>query len=379
MKKYHINESELISYIFEHNKYTIEERFDLSQVADSLKTTAIDTGKKALEVSKNIGRELASAPLARTYASIVRKNLNRDIQSKRENFALIKEMFKESIYCLRFFMKSNYSRYMAFIKNFYSWEIVIALIHLYNVKENETPLAEASQKIDDQSPDDYKDTVIDFYERIKNGSILLDGKNIVEKGRRGRKGKGYGGGSQQNQNSISSNDISTLFNFLINPSSGLMKISQTFNGDYEIEFLNLFENAKNLNQISNKTKQAIEDIVDTIKDTQNDFYQITSGKIPDLEKGMEYGLIKFPNNDITSIITGGIKRITYSPLFVLRGYSIEKDFNFSTCEDSALFSKMNPFLLRLKFMFLFVKVFSKTNSAEYLIEEVIKKISYIKN
>jgi hypothetical protein len=375
MKKYSIDETKIINYIFENdNHYDLDKYiYRTDENLDALKAGLNTIKDAAVGIGQRIGREIVSVPLVKYYCAVAKRILNRDMETKRMSFSIIKEIFKESMFCLKFFSKSNYSHYLMMVSSSaYSWEIVMALVVLYEADRDGKSLGETTSRMKSSTPEDFRSYILDFYDRVKNGNIYLDGKTITEKGMSGRGRRGSGKASKST--GITGADVNRVVNFVTSPMPfGVKTFNDRFNGDYA-DFGDTLAAASKISGLSDETVEALKKIKETVDTQEIDFDSLPRTKTIDIEDGMNRSIIRFPKNEMAD---DKGKNITYDK--ISRKYTVSEKINFSKIMDSDPSFPMKENVLRLKFMFLFTDLFNYDANKEYLLNEIIKKINVIKN
>lgn len=366
MKKYQIDENKLIEFIFENKNKTndLEEYvFNEGPGLDKLKTKV-----------KNIGKGLVAFATFRFICMYLSVILNRNWQTKKRSFPIIRSIWKESMEVLRFFLNSsNLDKplYTA-LQSFYSWELSMASIIVYETLRDGKSISEAKQRIKSLSPEDFKTYISQYAAKIKDGSIGLN--KITLKVEEYGGGGGGGGGGRGGGASISTMDISRIFNFLSNPvslRSTEPPIKKEYTGDYLI-FIKLFREAKNkITGLSSDAIKGLEQIIDSLTSNVSNWNSMSSADASLIMTMMKSGPIKFPSNDMSD----GTKDIVYST----GDYSVPDDFNFSKVSDAGGRMALDEKHLRLKFMFLFALVFDTENEKDFIIKEMIDKFTFVKN
>jgi hypothetical protein len=375
MKKYSIDETKIINYIFENdNHYDLDKYiYRTDEDLDGIKAGLNTLKDVAVGIGQRIGREIISVPLVKYYCAVAKRILNRDMETKRMSFLIIKEIFKESMFCLKFFSKSNYSHYLMMVSSSaYSWEIVMALVILYEADRDGKSLGETTGRMKSSTPEDFRSYILDFYERVKSGNIYLDGKTITEKGMSGRGRRGSGKPSKST--GITGADINRVANFVTSPMSFSIKtFNNRFDGGYA-DFGNTLAAASKISGLSDETVEALKKIKNTVDRQINDFDSLPRTKTIDIEDGMNRSVMKFPKNEMAD---DSARTITYDK--ISRKYTVSEKINFSKIADRDASFPMKENVLRLKFMFLFTDLFDYDANKEFLLNEIIKKISVIKN
>lgn len=154
MKKYSLNENEIIDFIFDNKKikkidntlFFNEKKIKKSRVytedgmVDKIKDGAGAVQSSGLDklksMAKTIAKSLVSFGAFRIICKQIAKALNKDLQTKRIAFNKIKAHYADSMVVTNFFLKSSYSMYLLKgYKEFYSWELAMACIMIFRSKE----------------------------------------------------------------------------------------------------------------------------------------------------------------------------------------------------------------------------------------------------
>jgi hypothetical protein len=371
MRSNHFDQNKIIEFIFENNKKQIDFDkyvFNEGPAFDKLKDKVKDMGKAVVAV--------AAFRMICMYLSVV---LNRNWQTKKRAFPIIKSIWKESMEVLRFFLNSsNLDKplYTA-LQSFYSWELSMAAILIYEAFRDGKGISETKKRIKSLDPEDFKTYINSYAEKIKSGAIGINKftYKVEEYGSGGSPGSGGPGGSPGpgGSGSITSADISKIFNFLKNPTSPLAKISKNYPGDYR-DFIKLFKEAKSgITGLSSDAAKGLEQIIDTLEDNESEWNGVSTSTVSILENQMRGSIITFPNS---TTMTDGTNSIGYSS----GGYTVPDGFNFSKVQNAALGpGSMNTEQVKLKFMFLFAFALDSKKEKDYIIKELINNFSFVKN
>lgn len=177
MKINKINEEKLISLIFE-NKNNL---YDLkNSIYTEFTGAALDSAKEKAKVElKDAAKGILNFAAFNIICERVAKNLNKTWQLKNTTGNMVKDIYKESILILRFFYSSKYKLivWRGFTK-YYSWDLAMACILMFESFKNDKQISYALQQAKNINPAFLKNQIIDFYNKIKNKTIIIDPKSL---------------------------------------------------------------------------------------------------------------------------------------------------------------------------------------------------------
>jgi hypothetical protein len=190
IKKNFFNEDDIIKMIFENDKkiYNLDEAV--------LDTALKYAGNKSKQVVKDFGKGILNFAAFNFICRVIAEQLNKNWALKRATGQMVGEVYQKALIVLSFFYKSKYK--LVILRGFskyYSWDLALAIIFVYEGFKNEKGIAFAIRSAYGATPNIMKQKIELFYEKIKSKTIVLDmlSLDVVDKDAIADKSREVGG------------------------------------------------------------------------------------------------------------------------------------------------------------------------------------------